>query len=538
MKAPAIISMFSFFVLQVQAQKVQTIVPEKIVAGNAFQVQYIISHPSGLMNMATPELENLRLISGPNHYKGTSLINGKLRAIENISFTVLANKEGLVRIKGITVSFKNGDDESTEDIVLNVLPPPKGSFNAVSSYTDSRVYAPASGADLDKLVEENLFVKAEVSKRGCFLGEAITATFKLYSRLQSSSEVLNAPSLYGFSVMDIFNVNELHQAVENINGKIFNTSVLRKLQLYPAQTGKLVVDPMQIQNEIEFEDSITGEKIKVQKLLASKPIEIAVKALPGKQPADFSGAVGKFVMGVTLEKARMTAGEKARLIVKIAGQGNFIQLAPPEIKWPAGLDVFDALVSDNIDKTIVPAEGTREYSFLFTTDRPGNYTIPPISFSFFDPQSGSFKKVNSEAVKIEMTQPIQEQKKIAAENKAGTPKSRLWFFSALLGVLLVVYFFVWKKRQLIEIRMEEAAPSYHQKLQVIVSSQLGDKEFCLQLQKLFSELDKTSVLSADQKAELQSLKSDCRLIIYSGVVAEGGREALEKRAENLFQQLS
>ncbi len=537
MKVSAIISIILFFFLPGQAQKVQTIVPEQIVAGNAFQVQYIISDPSALIDITTPQLENLRLISGPNHYKGNSLVNGKMQAIENISFTVMALKEGLVRIKGVMVDFRSSQDETTEDVVLNVLPPPKGSFNAVSSYTDSRVYAPASGADLDKLVEENLFIKAEVNRRICFLGEAITATFKLYSRLQSTSEVLNAPSLYGFSIMDIFNVNEVHQGIENINGKIFNTSILRKLQLYPTHTGKLVVDAMQLQNEIDFEDSVTGKKIKVEKLLASNPIEISVKPFPGKQPADFSGAVGKFEIHTDFQNEKIVAGQQGKLIIRISGKGNFIQFAAPTIEWPDGFDVFDPLVSEDLNRELVPVEGVREYVFTFTTGKTGTQRIPSIEFSFFDPASGSFKTVRSQPLKVEVVPAIQQQKNVSTQTKEGKSKRWLWILSGVI-LLAGMTMFLLKKKEPTSNEEVAVTPSYDQKLQHLVSAHLNEKDFCFELQKLINTVGKASTLTREQKSELQSINSDCQLMIYSDVIVEGRKEILQKRAADFLRQLS
>lgn len=535
MKRGAIIFLLSILFFSSTGQKVQTIVPEQIIAGNAFQIQYIISGPSGSVDIIVPQLENLKLISGPNYYKGNSLINGSLQPIQNISFTIVALKEGLVRIKGTTVSFGNMD-EKTEDIVLNVLPPPKASFNAISTYTDLSLYAPASKVDTDKIIEENLFIKTEVSKRACFLGEAITATFKLYSRLQSTSEVLNAPSLYGFSVMDVFNVNEVYQSVEMINGKIFNTSVLRKLQLYPAQTGTLTVDAMQLQNEIEFEDSVTGKKIKVEKLIASKPVEISVRPLPAILPDNFTGAVGKFDISATLKNPELETDQQGKLIVRITGRGNFLQFAAPSVEWPDRFEVFDPLTSDNINKNIVPAEGVREYSFMFTPALSGNFMIPPVSFSFFDPQSRTFKKVQSDSLKLIVTPAL--KKEPAAGGRKEKLRSGNWLWISLASlILLVVAVFLFRIKRATPVKAEEG-PDYAKKLQEAVTSKFTDKQFCLEVQKLLNEVEKNCSLSPVQKAEIHSIKADCQLLIYSDVTIEGRKKELEKRAAKLFQELS
>jgi hypothetical protein len=368
MKSAAAVLFLLICFLCSHSQKIQIIVPKQVVAGNAFQIQYIINDPSGLADISIPGFDNLKLISGPNYYKGNSLVNGKTQAIENITFTLVPLKEGAIKITRLTARFKNDNEEKRDEVVINVNPQPKESFNALSTYTDVSLYAPSSKTDLDKLIETNLFIKAEVNKRICFLGEAITASFKLYSRLQSTSEVINAPSLYGFSVMDMLDINEAHQAVETIDGKIFNTSVLRKLQLYPNQAGDLTIDEMQLSNTIEFNDSTTGKKLKVQKLLASNPIQIVVKPLPLKQPAGYTDAVGKFIISANIQSSKIEANTQGKLTVVINGKGNFMQFGSPTINWPKEFDVFDPIVTDELNKNSVPTEGSRKYVFGFTTN--------------------------------------------------------------------------------------------------------------------------------------------------------------------------
>jgi hypothetical protein len=537
MKRPAAVFVFLISFLCSQSQKIQTIVPKQVVVGNAFQIQYIIADPSALENIIAPQFDNLQLISGPNYYKGNSTINGKTQLIENITYTVVPLKTGAIKISSLTAKFKNGDDEKSDEIMINAIPQPRASFNALSTYTDINLYAPSSKTDLDKLIEANLFIKAEVDKRICFLGEAITASFKLYSRLQSTSEVINAPSLYGFSVMDMLNINEAHQAVETIDGKVFNTSVLRKLQLYPAQTGKLTIDEMQLQNSIEFDDSVTGKKLRVEKLLASNPIEITVKSLPPQQPGGYTGAVGQFTISADLQKLKIVVNSQGKLIVLISGKGNFIQLGPPTINWPKGFDVFDPVVSDELNKNIVATEGTRKYIFSFVTDRFGNFTIPPVSFSFFEPSSKKYKQVTTDSLKFEIVA-ASESEKVKGERQMISNEKPWILVLLIMALFAIVPVIFWRRKKQNNIQSLPAEKiSYIQKLDRIASLQLTDKQFCSEIQKLLTEVNKEYKLSREQEQELQSLRNDCQLLIYSDINSENKKEELQKRTEVFLRQV-
>lgn len=530
--------MFSFICfLCGYSQKVQTIAPKQVVAGNAFQIQYIIAEPSEPINILAPQFDNLTLVSGPNYYKGNSLVNGKTEAIENITYTLVSSKEGTIIIHPLSVKFKNGNEEKSDEVMINVVPQPKASFNVLSTYTDINLYAPSSKTDLDKLIEANLFIKTEVDKRICFLGEAITATFKLYSRLQSTSEVMNAPSLYGFSVMDMLDINEAHHAIETINGKIFNTSVLRKLQLYPSQTGKLTIDEMELRNSIEFDDSATGKKIIVEKLLTSDPVNIVVKPLT-KEPDGFTGAVGTFNIQANLEASTVAVNNQGKLTLIIKGKGNFIQFAPPVINWPKGFDVFDPVIKDELNKNEVPAEGSQKYVFTFASDRIGRHTIPPVKFSFFDVASRKFREVSTDSLALNI---IASKENVSNKNDKSLSQSLgngwIYFVSGVISLLTIAIVY-WRSKKQKDVQMiETAKPDYYKQYNDILSRQLTDKQSCVVMQKLLLEIRKNSMLSNEQKKELQSIYSDCELLIYSDISLAAKKDELLKRTETLLKQL-
>lgn len=538
MKRPILFCNALLVCLQLAAQKIQTIVPEQpVVVGNAFQIQYVLSEPSDFVTVITPPFENLRLISGPDYYKINSEGNAKMQGIKNITYTVIPLKTGRIPVKGILVQFKDAEIKSA-DAVVTVVPQPRASFTTSSSYTDMNLYAPSSKTDLENLVKENLFVRTEVDKKTCYPGEPLVVTFKLYSRLQSVSEVINAPSLYGFGIMDILDINEAHPSVERINGKIFNAAILRKMQLYPVQTGKLLIDEMQLNNEVEFKDPVNGEKIKVEKWLASNPVEITVKPLPGEPPQNFSGAVGQFAIKARWEKGKIEISQQGKLIVTISGSGNFIQFSEPSIPWPDGFDVFDPDIWDHLNKNEVPVAGSREYVFRFTKDSVGKFYLPSISFSYFDPSTKNFKTLETGRLPLEIIDFAKSstQPKEKIENNRLKRKWIVWALAGIMAAALLLLQLKRKKRQK-AMQFDTEKTDYLQKLQEIYSFHLPGRQFCLAIQKLLTEVNKNYPLSEGQKQELLSIQNDCRLLIYSDIEEEGKEEQLKKRTLDLLSQL-
>src|SRR5207342_1264390 len=108
------------------------------------------------------------------------------------------------------------------------------------------------GENVSDKIRKNFFIKVEVSKTDCYLGEPIVATYKLYARLRSDSRVTRHPSLNGFSVYDMIDPTDDRVSVEKVNGKNFSVHIIRKSQLIPLQAGDVTLDPVELDNNIYF----------------------------------------------------------------------------------------------------------------------------------------------------------------------------------------------------------------------------------------------------------------------------------------------
>src|SRR4051812_46585547 len=106
--------LFLFFFQQLAAQKIQTVVPgQPVIVGTAFLVQYIISGSSDPVSIDTPVFDGIQLVSGPNIYKGNATIDGRSQPIQNVTYTLIAEKTGLLKIAGLNAVFKNGGSQKS-----------------------------------------------------------------------------------------------------------------------------------------------------------------------------------------------------------------------------------------------------------------------------------------------------------------------------------------------------------------------------------------------------------------------------------------
>src|SRR5689334_2101285 len=281
----------------------RTVVPQRPIApGESFQVQYIIENAEKVSNFSPPTFQEFRLVSGPHMYSGDGPI-----AQKNLVVTLAAIKEGNFKIPGASC-MADGKFEKSNEVMVRVMSPKE---------MDETSYFLKQGEDPFQKIRQNLFLKLTLDKSSCYVGEPLVATFKLYSRLQSKSNIIKNPGFYGFSVYDMVNVNDQAQSEEKLNGHWFDVHTVLKVQLYPLQSGEFTIDPMEVANEVEFSRSVVNKKTEqevtenmygnkpddnenkdaeVYKInIKTDPVTVKVRPLPVKNATDtFAGAVGNF----------------------------------------------------------------------------------------------------------------------------------------------------------------------------------------------------------------------------------------------------
>ncbi len=459
--------------------KFSAICPEKRIGKNdLLQIQFKIENAAHVETIIPPSFKNFEIVSGPNQQSGMTSINGKIDQYIAISFFLQPKSTGKFTI-GAAIARADGQKFFSNPLTVEITNAPTSpsnnntgnSLSPLSNFNFDFPAPPAThqfddfilkpGQNIAEKIKKNIFLKLEVSKTHCFVGEPITASYKLYTRLRSESSITDAPSFNGFSVSDL-DVNN-NVSIEKYNGRPYNVYVLRKVQLYPLQPGDITLDPVVASNKITFikaayagtqqgdlffdmlenfadatspDNSVVDEKV----TLKSAPITIKVKPLPVQNvPKDYKGAVGSFTIHAALEKNNFTTDDAGILRVDIGGQGNIQLINSPVIKWPENIEGFEAKIKDNIDKSSVPMKGTKTFTFPFTAAKAGKYKIDSISFSYFDPASSSYKIIKTAPLHMEVSKGNGVPNNSYASNLKNTQNKGLTgtrLYELIAGILL------------------------------------------------------------------------------------------------------
>ena len=430
----------------------KTSVPRRpIIIGESFQVQYIIENATDVAGFAPPSFAGFRVVSGPNVYEAE-----KSAARRNLVFTLAAIKEGKFKVRGATCLL-NGKLTRSNDVLVRVVP---------RSLSDESCYFLGPGEDPWQKIRENIFLKLVVDKTSCFIGEPLVATFKLYSRLQSKSDVVKNPGFYGFGVYDIINVADKVKSEEQRGGHWFDVHTIRKVQLYPLQAGIFTIDAMELSNKIEFSRSVvyktTEQEISenmynrpspqpnsnayvYEMSLKSDPVTIRVKPLPAKNATDtFAGAVGNFSINAFVEKDTILRNEQDALIIDISGAGNFQKISSPILNWPQHVENFEPFEDDTLDKRRVPLTGQKRFKYVFLSNTSGRYIIPSVSFSFFNLNTKKYKTVSTKPLTIFVATESKPQNTSTVQSAVVNTNRKMALWVVIISMLfLTVAAFLW-----------------------------------------------------------------------------------------------
>lgn len=428
--------------------------PDKEIGQNDFlKIEFKVENAEYIETIIPPNFKNFTIVSGPNQQRGMKSVNGKTDTYISIGFSLQPSGPGTFKI-GSAVARADGKEFSTKPITIKVLKeahvnsgnsrgnvspfPPNSGFDFApptpSNQFDDYILKP--GENPEEKVKKNLFLKLDVNKTSCYLGEPITASFKLFSRLRSETQIIDAPSFNGFSVSELdFNSN-VH--IEEYNGRKYNVYTLRKVQLYPMHEGDLTLTPLVSNNRVSFIKSAYAEKqrhdlffdmlenfaeasspensiIEKNIELKSEPRTIHVKPLPDKDvPANFKGAVGDFSISSSVDKNDLTTDDAGNLQIAISGSGNIQLVNAPEIAWPEGIEGFDARMKEELDKSSVPMNGRKTFTYPFTLSKAGHFVLPAISLSYFDPETSTYKTVKTDSITLQVKKGT---KKVSSNSK-------------------------------------------------------------------------------------------------------------------------
>jgi len=343
-------------------------------------------------NFAQPSFDGFRIIAGPSQQVSQSWINGKSTFEKSYSYFLLPNQKGTLVIKQAAIEY-NGQIYKTSPIKINVT----AATEQPRDPNDSQVSA-----------DDNLYLVADISNTSPYINQPITVVYKLYFSFNigiTKWDELGKPKYNDFWSQNI-DIKQLVAEEGMFKGERYRYVVLRKTVLYPQKAGKLVIEPLSLDIDVQLPTNrrdMFGRVIVADgnKRVSAGTKTINVRPLPeAGKPADFSGAVGKFDFKAIPSKTTLKNGESLDLVLSVTGTGNLKLFTLPKPEVPNALEMYDAVHDEKVSTPLSGMTGKISDSYTIIPQFKGDYSIKPLHFSYFDLDSGSYKTISSSEIKI------------------------------------------------------------------------------------------------------------------------------------------
>lgn len=381
-----------------------TVSKKKMAVNENLVVEISTSLPLDQDQFAGPAFEDFVVLGGPQFMRSmvSSYVNGKGRTEQKttISYLVQPKREGTLYIEPAMVKSK-GQKYQTERIAIEV-------GKAIEGQQSIRQMSnPSTSA------QQNIHLVAEVSDTRPYVGEPITVTYKLYYRMNIGRlSVTQVPKFDTFWTQ-VYTEDDLPENKTDQRGyykdELYHVITYHKVLLIPQKEGRQTIPSLSLSMLVEVgtgQYDYWGDEITrtAQHSVASQPIQIEVRPLPSEgRPDNFSGGVGQFSLKTDLSKSKVNTGESSTLNLEVRGTGNITQIRMPEPTFPSEIERYDPKLQTSTALGPNSLRGSLSEQFILIPRVKGQYTIPKIEFSYFNPDTGKYVTLSSNPMTLEVS---------------------------------------------------------------------------------------------------------------------------------------
>jgi hypothetical protein len=237
--------------------------------------------------------------------------------------------------------------------------------------------------------DSDLFLRATIDNKQVYVGEQVTLSLYIYSRVDLSSvDAVTMPKLEGFWSEDVESPTQLSGEQRVVNGVPYRTYLLRRRALFPMKSGTLSITPAEADITTGF--LFAGHRVH----RVSNALEVEVKPLPPGAPKGMPSA------NVGASPTNVELGQPVTVKVILDGSGNVKNVSPPRLEAPAALKVYDPTTTDKVTPNRFRIQGRRMMEYLVMPQRTGTFTLPALEFPFFNPKTGRYEVSRTEPVEL------------------------------------------------------------------------------------------------------------------------------------------
>lgn len=382
-----------------------------VAVGEAFRLTFTINAQTN--RISPPDLSKFDLVSGPNQSSNAQITNAGIIQNIQLSYVLMAKQEGKFLIGAASANIANGLVKSNEiNLTVKGKVAPQNQQQQQRQNPYQYYQQPQQQEQTASNAEDNIYIKAIVSKNRVYQGEQFSVIYKLYSKYNAVSfSDIKFPSFSGFYSEELAVPKNIEFVRETINGQVWLTAVIKKSLLMAQKPGKLEIPSLEMQALVRertnsrdiFEQMFGGGFRDINVKLKSKPLSIEVDATPNQgKPASYTGAAGDFNIEATIDKNKLKANDAATLKITLSGKGGFKLIDNLSVNMIDEIEMYEPQIKDKLVHSESGSSGSRIFEYLLIPKTGGNFEIGPFQFSYFSPTSKSYKTISTEKIVLEV----------------------------------------------------------------------------------------------------------------------------------------
>lgn len=386
-------------------------------AGNYYRLTFT-ANSHNVSDFTPPSLNDFEVLSGPNTstFSSYQVINGKTSHTQTTSYVYIlsAKKAGKHTIGSATIRVK-GKKLQSKPITFSAHAGSNSQNNNNGSSQNNATSQNTLQKAGTRISNKDVFIDVTPSRTKIKEQEAVLLTYKVHTKLNvglSQTQLTNQPDFKGMISQEIpLPDNQIQTVLEHRNGVTYRTGTILQYVIFPQKSGKLVIPSLsfdltilQQREPMSLADAFFngGGNIGVQIKRRVPTLTLEVESLPEPKPKQYSGAVGTFSIKGHLLNKEIKTNDIMTYRLEVSGLGNLKLITPPEMVLPRDFETYDVKTTEHIEITPQGFNGKVIYDYVFVPQNIGQFEIPSLSFTYYDPSNNTYKTLHTQAQTIDV----------------------------------------------------------------------------------------------------------------------------------------
>lgn len=366
-----------------QARATATVTPNPVMVGQTVEYTVSFINTSSLPNLIKPRVEGLQFSDNVATSTYQTIVNGSFSSEKRLTWSGVATREGSFTIPARTVDI-NGQSVEIPAARLEVVPP-------------------------DEESRSRAFLQLELPEGPYYVGQALEARLILLVRVDLNITNISFPQRNGEAFINSEFNPEPERARTRLNGRLYNAFfwdiIVTPIKSGPASIAFSQSIAIQVPNTSNdrFQGFLNFNVGRTESLLLeSATTATEVRSLPtDERPDSFNGAIGSFSLQGEISAPSIKVGEPLTLTLRLSGKGNFDRISAPVLPESADWRLYPPKSAFAPSGTSA-IDGVKSFEYILIPQSTAPQTLPPLAFSYFDPEGQRYEILPFEPPAIEI----------------------------------------------------------------------------------------------------------------------------------------